>query len=67
MVTVLVPELRVQPRSTPLVLVHATVEVLLTVRNCEGNWMSIKELRGTAGGEAVKTRLTGSNCRLMMN
>lgn len=65
--TVLVAELRVQPRSSPFVLVHATVDVLLTVRNCEGNWIAMMELRETEEGEAVKTRLTGSNCRLRMN
>lgn len=66
MVTVLVAELRVQPRSFPLGLVHGTDGVLLTVRNCAGNCMEMRESRGTAGGEGVNRVLTGSNCRLMV-
>ena len=65
-VIVLAAVLNEQVKLLPLaVFMHGKVEAELIVMNWEGRVMTIVELSGTAAGEAVNLKLTGSYCRLM--
>ena len=65
--TVLVAEFSVHPTSFPLESVHGIEVVELMVRNYDGKVIVIWELRGTAEGEAMNAKLTGSYCRFKTN